>query len=192
MEKKEAKLIATNPHGQELRRAVSLQDCWPGYAIPLPKKGLWFGNCLDHRWIPKEELEHRGFSLNTGGKKKETAHWLQCRHCGWKSTAGDTCPDCREFLATGVDPRPWCPRCGRSVPAGRVCPCLRAPADEPLDPCMECGQLLPTSEMVSILAATSGLVCRDCLQEEIPSLMAVLREAGREQLAFDTGRRDKR
>jgi len=56
----DAKLIATNDCGLELRRATRKAQTWPGYDCPLGRCGLWAGNSRRHTLI-SEETAHIGF-----------------------------------------------------------------------------------------------------------------------------------
>jgi hypothetical protein len=57
---------------------------------------------------------------------------------------------------------------------------------DPLDPCMECGALLPASEMIPTqIPEGSGLICQECADEASADALEQMREAGREQLARD-------
>lgn len=49
----EAKLIAENEYGVELRYARRKADVWPGYdeTFPLGKAGYWLGTHQDHRYL---------------------------------------------------------------------------------------------------------------------------------------------
>lgn len=56
-----AKLIATNPHGLELRYARQKTDTWTGYdeSLPLGKVGYWAGTERTHVYLGRNKTEVR-------------------------------------------------------------------------------------------------------------------------------------
>lgn len=90
---------------------------------------------------------------------------FHCDYCGWlypldslqETEGGACCPDCTTFLQVGIDPRPWCAHCGRSLPPGATCPCL-----EPQDyVCAECGQIESREDLYLSLDQSRSL-CPVC------------------------------
>jgi hypothetical protein len=84
-----ATLIATNPHGLELRRAKD-GDAWPGYGIPLRSDGYWVGNERSHRYVGHSAAEARQVWATTyDGRAEDVPLTLwEARKSGWNVVRG--------------------------------------------------------------------------------------------------------
>lgn len=123
-------------------------------------------NIVSHRPTPRKE-EDPMIDLPTPQ--------FACDYCGHtfpldslaETPGGQRCPDCSVFLACGIDPRPWCPHCGRSLAVGVECGCQGYA-------CAECGAKLPLEQLYVSVGGTAAL-CEVCWQ--VDALHSLVRSA---------------
>jgi len=66
-----ATLIATNPHGQELRHAANQGTTWPGWYAPLGRSGYWVGTDGGHTFVGRSAADARRWWVSIYGGREQ-------------------------------------------------------------------------------------------------------------------------